>query len=115
VIEELSARFGIKRVILVGDRGMFNAAVISRIEELGLQYIAGVKMRQDRDVREIVLEDRTSFEAVAENLKVKMVELGDTRYIVCVNEEEARRDKAQREEIVASLREKIARGPKTKV
>ena len=112
VIEELSTRFGIKRVILVGDRGMFNAQVIARIEELKLEYIAGVKMRQDWDVREIVLASKAPFETVTDNLKVKLVELGGKRYIVCRNEEEAKRDKAVREEIVASLREKIAKGPK---
>jgi len=112
VIEELSIRFGIKRVILVGDRGMFNAQVIARIEELKLEYIAGVKMRQDWDVKEIVLENKAPFETVAENLKVKLVELGEERYIVCKNEEEAKRDQAVREEIVSELREKIAKGPK---
>ena len=112
VIEELSTRFGIKRVILVGDRGMFNAKVIARIEELKLEYIAGVKMRQDWDVKEIVLENKAPFETVTGNLKVKLVELGEERYIVCLNEEEAKRDQAVREEIVSDLREKIAKGPK---
>ena len=112
VIEELSKRFGIKRVILVGDRGMFNAKIIQRIEELKLQYIAGVKMRQDRDVKEIVLESKAPFETVTENLLVKMVELGEERYIVCLNEEEAKRDQAVREEIVSELREKITKGPR---
>ena len=112
VIEELSTRFGIKRVILVGDRGMFNAKVIERIEELKLEYIAGVKMRQDWDVKEIVLENKAPFETVTENLKVKLVELGEERYIVCLNEEEAKRDQAAREEVVSDLREKIAKGPK---
>jgi len=112
VIEELSIRFGIKRVIVVGDRGMFNANVIERIEELKLEYIAGVKMRQDWDVKEIVLENRAPFETVTENLLVKLVELGEERYIVCLNEEEAKRDQAVREEIVSGLREKIAKGPR---
>jgi transposase len=112
VIEELSTRFGIKRVILVGDRGMFNATVIKRIKELKLEYIAGVKMRQDWDVKEIVLENKEPFETVTENLKVKLVELGEERYIVCKNEEEAKRDQAVREEIVAALREKLSKGPK---
>jgi len=112
VIEELSTRFGIKRVIVVGDRGMFNAKVIARIEELKLEYIAGVKMRQDWDVKEIVLESKAPFETVTDNLKVKLVELGEERYIVCLNEEEAKRDQAVREEIVSELREKIAKGPK---
>jgi transposase len=112
VIEELSKRFGIKRVIVVGDRGMFNAKVIARIEELKLEYIAGVKMRQDWDVKEIVLENKAPFEMVTENLNVKLVELGEERYIVCLNEEEAKRDQAVREEIVSELREKIAKGPR---
>jgi len=112
VIEEMRNRFGIKRVILVGDRGMFNASVIKRIEELEMEYIAGVKMRTVWDVREIVLENKAPFETVSENLKVKKVELGGKTYVVCLNEEEAKRAKAIREEVIAELREKIAQGPK---
>jgi transposase len=112
VIEELAGRFGIQRVILVGDRGMFNAEVIERIEELNLEYIAGVKMRQGFDVKEIVLANQAPFETVAENLKVKRVTVGDDRYIVCKNEEDAKRDRAVREEIVSSLRDKIGKGAK---
>src|SRR3990172_2890313 len=112
VIEQMRNRFRIKRVILVGDRGMFNATIIQRIEELEMEYIAGVKMRTVWDVREIVLENRDPFETVTENLKVKKVELGGKTYVVCLNEEEARRAKAVREQVVAELREKIAQGPK---
>lgn len=91
---------------------MFNSKVIERIEELKMEYIAGVKMRTVWDVREIVLEDKAPFETVAENLKVKLVELGGKRYIVCLNEEEAKRAKAVREKVVAELTEKLSRGPK---
>jgi transposase len=112
VIEEMRNRFGIKRVILVGDRGMFNAKVISRIEELSMEYIAGVRMRTVWDVREIVLANRDPFETVTDNLKVKKVELGGKRYVVCLNEEEAKRAKAVREAVVADLREKLSGGTK---
>jgi transposase len=112
VIEEMRNRFGIKRVILVGDRGMFNAKIVARIEELEMEYIAGVRMRTVWDVREIVLENKDPFETVTENLKVKEVELGGKRYIVCENEEEARRAKAVREKVVTELREKLGGGTK---
>jgi transposase len=69
-------------------------------------------MRQDWDVKEIVLENKSPFETVTEHLLVKSVELGEERYIVCKNEEEAKRDQAVREEIVSDLREKIAKGPR---
>lgn len=64
VIEQMRNRFGIRRVILVGDRGMFHAKVISRIEELGMEYIAGVRMRSVWDVRKIVLANKDPFETV---------------------------------------------------
>src|SRR3989304_5302496 len=69
-------------------------------------------MRTVWDVREIVLENKDPFETVTENLKVKKVELGGKRYIVCLNEEEAKRAKAVREAVVADLREKLLRGTK---
>lgn len=112
VIEEMRNRFGIKRVILVGDRGMFNAKVIARIEDLEMEYIAGVRMRTVWDVKELVLENKDPFETVTENLKVKKVELGEKRYVVCLNEEEAKRARAVRESVVADLRKKLCGGTK---
>ena len=41
--------------------------------------------------------------------------MGEHRYIVCLNEEEARKDARDREAIVASLREQLARGEKSLV
>lgn len=112
VIEEMRERFDIKRVILVGDRGMFHQTIIKRIEELKMEYIAGVKMRTVTDVKEIVLADKAPFETVSENLSVKNVLVGQKRYVVCHNEEEAKRARAVREQVVAELREKLSCGPK---
>ncbi|MBL9138368.1 MAG: hypothetical protein JNK85_21035 [Verrucomicrobiales bacterium] len=38
-------------------------------------------------------------------LKVKEVSVGDRRYVVCLNEDQRRKDAADREAIVAQLRE----------
>ena len=48
-------------------------------------------------------------------LKVKEVRVEGRRYIVCLNEDEARKDAADREMIVASLREKLRNGAKSLV
>jgi len=58
-VKDMRNRFGIERVLVVGDRGMFNAEVLSRIEEPGIEYIAGMKMRQGRDVREVAFQHKT--------------------------------------------------------
>jgi transposase len=48
-------------------------------------------------------------------LKVKEVWVGERRYVVCLNEEEARKDAADREAIVAALREQLRSGDKSLV
>src|SRR5206468_3697097 len=48
-------------------------------------------------------------------LKVKEVWVGDRRYVVCLNEDEARKDAADREAIVAALREQLRNGDKSLV
>jgi transposase len=48
-------------------------------------------------------------------LKVKEVGVDGRRYIVCLNEDEARKDAADREAIVAALREQLRRGEKSLV
>ena len=57
---------------------------------------------------------RTTSDAPAP-LKVKEVRVEGRRYIVCLNDDEARKDAADREAIVASLREKLRTGEKSLV
>jgi hypothetical protein len=48
-------------------------------------------------------------------LKVKEVTIGENRYIVCLNEKQARRDAADRQAIIDGLQEKIKSNPKSLV
>lgn len=48
-------------------------------------------------------------------LKVKEVWVDECRYVVCLNEEQTRKDRADREAIVASLREHLQRGDESLV
>jgi transposase len=48
-------------------------------------------------------------------LKVKQVIHDDTRYIVCVNSRQARKDAADREAIVTALKEQLKKGAKSLV
>src|SRR5436305_11182637 len=48
-------------------------------------------------------------------LKVKEVRIDDRRYVICLNEDEARKDAADREAIVAALREQLRNGDKSLV
>ena len=61
-------------------------------------------MRRVREVEKEILSRPGRYRQVAENLKVKEVRHGGKRYIVCLNEEEAERDREAREEMVGKLR-----------
>ncbi|MBV8309122.1 MAG: hypothetical protein JO344_01865, partial [Planctomycetaceae bacterium] len=90
----------------------------------GWQYILGARMRSQNEVKEDVLAragryrvvhpERQSSEDPAP-LKVKEVLVEGRRYIVCLNEDEARKDAADRAALVASLREKLRTGEKSLV
>ena len=123
VVNRLRQRFGVRRVSMVADRGMISASTIAALEseELDCDYILGARMRSVQEVSERVLADRGRYQEVTPErqtskdpspLKVKEVLLAGRRYIVCLNEEQRRKDVADRHAIVAHLREQLKRGDK---
>jgi Transposase DDE domain len=124
IVERLGERFGIARVCIVADRGMIQAATVRALEQRGWPYILGARMRSRRDVRQQVLGDRGRFQAVfpprkrakdPSPLGVKQVWVGEQRYIVCHNEEQARKDAADRQAILAALHDRLHNGSKSLV
>jgi len=124
VAERLKKRFGIEKVCMVADRGMISKKTIAELEELSWDYILGVRMRKVKEVREKVLADIGRFKVINPKrtyskdpspLKVKEVDIDGTRYIVCHNEEQAVKDRRDRENIIESLREHLKAGDKSLV
>lgn len=123
VIDRLKIRFGIQRVCIVADRGMISKETIREIEETkGIQYILGVRMRNQKEVREDVLSRGGRYEEVylkssnskaPSPLKVKEVNFKGRRYIICINEDQAKKDALDREFIITGLKEKLKQGEKS--
>jgi len=111
VIAKLRERFQIGRVVIVADRGMISQKAIKDLTEhkdSPLDYVLGCRMRRHKEVTEEVLCRTGRYQEVAANLKVKEVRIGDRRYVVCLNPEEANKDAADREAILAKLEEIIS-------
>jgi hypothetical protein len=107
----------------VADRGMISAGTIAALETgpMDCAYILGARMRSVKEVSERVLADRGRYQEVTPErqtskdpspLKVKEVLIADRRYVVCLNEEQRRKDAADRRAIVEHLREQLKRGDK---
>ena len=125
VIKRLRSRFAIGRICIVSDRGMISAETMTYLEEEKISYILGARMRRSKEVKEEVLSRAGRYREVHPEgssakdpspLKVKeVVLLGGCRYIVCLNEKQARKDAADRQAIIASLEEKLRTNPKSLV
>ena len=123
VIDRLRQRFRVRRVCLVADRGMISAATIAALESGALDgdYLLGARMRSMKEVCERVLADTGRYQEVYPErqtakdpspLKVKEVRIDDRRYVVCLNEEQRRKDAADRKAIVQHLRQQLKQGDK---
>ena len=122
VVKRLRERFGIARACIVADRGMISADTIAALEAEKIEYILGVRERTSREVRTGVIEDdglavplvipRQKGET---ELAIRETTIAGRRYVICRNEEEAKKDAAARAELVAGLERKLAQGDKALV
>ena len=112
-VDIIQKRLHLSQVIFVADRGLMSKKNIGILDEKGFPYIIGVRMRRQKEVREDVLARPGRYQGVRENLNVKEVFVDSRRYIICVNPEEAEKDKVDREAILATLNERLrTNGPK---
>ena len=122
IVERLRARFHIGTVCIVSDRGMISKETMAALEKTeGADYILGVRMRNCNEVKHDVLSRGGRYREVYPKsagpkapspLKVKEVRVGERRYIVCHNEDQAQKDAADREAILKHLEDQLKAGDK---
>jgi hypothetical protein len=102
----------LSRVVWVGDRGFASAENRRYLQRAGGHYILGEKLRSESKEADAALARQGRYKVVAANLRVKEVVVDDAtmrdRFVVCHNPEEAVRDKAVRDQLLAQLADAIA-------
>jgi hypothetical protein len=100
------------RVVWVTDRGFASAENRRYLQRAGGHYISGEKLRSESAEAKAALARQGRYHPVAGNLEVKEVVLDDgtmrDRFVVCRNPDEATRDAAIRERLLAGLEAAIA-------
>ena len=118
IVDRLKQTFHVESVCIVADRGMISRETIEAIEDREWFYILGVRMRSSTEAQAVVDADGTFTEVFPERetshdpspLQVKEILVGEHRYIVCLNAEQARKDRHDREAIVSALRAALPHG-----
>jgi len=100
------------RVVWVTDRGFASAENRRYLQRAGGHYISGEKLRSESAEAKAALARQGRYHTVAGNLEVKEVVLDEgtmrDRFVVCRNPDEATRDAAIRERLLAQLEAAIA-------
>ena len=126
IVDRLRKRFAIGSVCVVADRGMISQNTIEQLQsqERGVHYVLGARLRSVKEIREKVLSHPGRYREVRgpknksddpAPLQVKNVWIDGRRYVVCLNVDQAKKDRADREAIVATLAEQLKRGDKSLV
>ncbi len=126
IVDRLRKRFAIGSVCVVADRGMINQQTIETLQspDVGVHYILGARLRSVKETRKQVLSHPGRYREVRgpkekssdpAPLQVKNVQINGRRYVVCLNADQAKKDQADREAIVAALEEQLKRGDKSLV
>ncbi len=126
IVDRLRKRFAIGRVCVVADRGMISQGTIEELQstERRVNYVLGARLRSVKEIREKVLSHPGRYREVhgpkeksgdPAPLQVKNVLIDEHRYVVCLNVDQAKKDRADRDAIVVALEEQLQRGDKSLV
>lgn len=126
IVDRLKARFHVGNICVVADRGMISKETIEGLKAAhrNTRFILGARLRRVKEVRDQVLSRPGRYKEIygprekskdPAPLKVKEVWIDDRRYVVCVNEEQARKDRADREAIAVALQDRLKQGDKSLV
>lgn len=126
MVERMKKRFRVVRICIIADRGMIKKKTMQELDSAKppVRYILGVRMRRQKEVSEKVLMQRGAWQEIHGErkwskdpapLKIREVVLEERRYVVCLNEEERRKDAHDRQAILAHLRDKLKQGDKSLV
>lgn len=126
VADRLRTRFPIDRICVIADCGMISEKTLNYLEnkQNNMSYILGTRMHKVKEIGEKVLARAGRYQLVypargqtkdPSPLKVKEVMIEEKRYIVCYNQEQAKKDYADRQAILHAIEEQLSQGAKSLV
>jgi transposase len=125
IVERLKNRFGISSMCIVADRGMISKDTIEKLEsqKINVKYILGVRMRKAKALSDVSFDTDSFMEVTPPKqakkdpspLRVSEKVIDGKKYILCYNQQRARKDKHDREAIVAALEDKLKESDKNLV
>jgi hypothetical protein len=100
------------RVLFVGDAGLYSKANLDELAKGAGRYVLAAPIGRVREIRDEVLSHPGRYADITPTLRAKEVVLGEgerrRRYVLCLNEEEADRQRRHRAEVLKLLEAELA-------
>jgi hypothetical protein len=100
------------RVLFVGDAGLYSKADLDELAKGAGRYVLAAPIGRVKEIRDEVLSHPGRYADVTPSLRAKEVVLGEgerrRRYVLCLNEEEADRQRWRRAEVLKILEAELA-------
>jgi Transposase DDE domain len=101
------------RALFVGDAGLYARANLAELSKGAGRYILATPIGRVKEIKNEVLSRPGRYAEITPNLRAKEVMIGEgerrRRYILCLNSEEAAREKRHRQEILDLLQLELDR------
>jgi hypothetical protein len=112
-IKEDLRQMRLGRALFVGDAGLYAKANLAELSRGAGRYILATPIGRVKEVKDEVLSRPGRYAEITPNLRAKEVIVGQgerrRRYILCLNAEEAEREKRHRDEILRLLQRELDR------
>lgn len=114
MIKEIEKKHKLNKVIFVSDAGMFNKNNLQELEEKGIEYIVGGKLRNMPEaVKEDIL-DISKYKEIRRGYKVRRLEYQGKNIIISHSEKRAKKDARDRAKAIESIQKKMAKNQSPK-
>jgi hypothetical protein len=101
------------RTLFVGDAGLYGKRQLDALAKGAGRYVLATPIRRIAEIRDEVLSHPGRYADIAPGLRAKEVVLGRgerrRRYILCLNQDEAERERRRRDELLAQLEVELER------
>ena len=115
VLTALQRRYHLSRVVFVADRGLFSEDNLQILEQSGLEYVVGAKLKtQARVIKEQILSP-DHYQELNEDTGYLTIDLeGKRKLVVSYSKKRARKDQHDRQKEIDKLKKKLNRSRKPK-
>jgi hypothetical protein len=115
-LDSLEKRFGIRKVVIVADKGIASKVNLKSIKDKGYSYIFAYRLKSaSGKIKEQVFSDGyTQIQDSDESLRYKVISCLDQKIILTYSEKRARKDRIDRERAVEKAKDLLENVSKIK-